>query len=84
MGNKINLRDAVAAPIAARWAMLPSARIISRVNLRIICSREALEHKSGPDEQKRYNSGQGRRRRPGLRRLSVSGSLARPSLDELR
>jgi hypothetical protein len=48
--------------------MLPSAWITQRVNLRIICGREALERASGVE---------GRRRRPGLRLLlCVSGSLA--------
>lgn len=55
------------------WTMLPSARITWRVNMRIICRREALERASDVE---------GRRRRPGLRLLCVSGSLARPSLDE--
>jgi len=57
------------------WAGLPSARITWCVNMRIICRREALE---------RASDFEGRRRRPGLRLLCVSGSLARPSLDELR
>jgi hypothetical protein len=55
--------------------MLPSARITWRVNMRIICRREVLERASDVE---------GRRRRPGLRLLCVSRSLARPSLDELR
>jgi hypothetical protein len=43
--------------------------------MRIICRREAVERASDVE---------GRRRRTGLRLLWVSGSLARPSLDELR
>jgi hypothetical protein len=54
--------------------MLRSARITWRVNMRIICGREALERASDVE---------GRRRRPGLWLLCVSGSLARPRLDEV-
>jgi hypothetical protein len=62
------------AVVGSRGAMLPSARITWRVNMRISCRREALERASDIE---------GRRRRPGLRLLCVFGSLATPSLDEL-